>query len=142
MSLIKDTKYELEQIDFSEKSLKKFGITIGSILLIIGLYLTWKINFTTFISIISVIGFLLIAFGIFAPKSLSNIYKYWMMFALILGWFVSRIILAILFYLVIAPIGIVTKILGKDFLRIFNKSKIYSFWIKKDNSINNIEKMY
>lgn len=57
MSLIKDTKYELEQIDFSEKSLKKFGITIGSILLIIGLYLTWKINFTIFISIISVIGF-------------------------------------------------------------------------------------
>ncbi|MBK8944291.1 MAG: hypothetical protein IPM32_03370 [Ignavibacteriae bacterium] len=142
MSLIKDTKYELEQIDFSEKSLKKFGITIGSILLIIGLYFTWKITPNIFLTIISIIGILLFVLGITNPKKLSKVYKYWMIFALILGWFVSRIILTILFYIIIAPIGIVTKILGKDFLRISNKSKLDSFWLKKDNSIKNIEKMY
>lgn len=142
MSLIKDTKYELEQIDFSEKSLRKFGLTIGILLILIGIFFIWKLGINIFLIIFSFLGFLLFLFGIINPKSLSFIYKYWMIFSLILGWFVSRIILTILFYLIITPIGIVTKILGKDFLRISDKTKLNSFWILKDNSTKNIEKMY
>jgi hypothetical protein len=142
MSLIKDIKYELDEIDFSKKSLRKFGISIGLIFILIGIYFIWKTSISVFLILLSSTGILLFLFGFINPKSLLKIYKYWMMFALILGWFVSRIILTILFYFVITPIGIAAKLLGKNFLNLSKNSKKTSFWIQKNNLLQNIEKMY
>ena len=142
MSLIKDTKYELGQIDFSERSLKKFGLTIGLIFLAIGLVFIWKNSIQIHSIFFILIGLYLTIFGILLPKKLSIIYKYWMILALVLGWFVSRIILTILFFLIITPIGYTMKILGKDILNISNKKNTTSFWILKNSSYKNLEKMF
>jgi hypothetical protein len=39
-----------------------------------------------------------------------------MTLAVIMGWFMTRVILTILFFLVVTPIGIVARIAGKRFL--------------------------
>ena len=43
-----------------------------------------------------------------------------MTFAVILGWFMTRLILSILFYIIITPIGLIARIIGKDFLNTKN----------------------
>ena len=75
---------ELNSIKSSSKELKNFGVTIGFILLMIGVFL-FVIEKDLFIYFFS-IGLILIIIGGIAPVILRPIYKIWMIFAVIIGW--------------------------------------------------------
>lgn len=142
MSWIKDVSYELSKLDFSVKSLRKFGITVGGIFVLIGLWFLDQNIFEVTKYILLVVGIILLLGGLFSPKKLNNIYKVWMGFAFVLGWVMSRVILSVLFVFVITPIGFLAKIFGKEFLDIkFNDNKS-SYWIPKESKDTNYEKMY
>ena len=126
---------ELNSIKSSRKDLKNFGFAIGCILLIIGLFLfvRGKDLFVYFFSI----GSILIILGGITPFILKPIYKIWMIFAVIIGWIMTRIILSVLFFSIITIIGLFTRLLGKDFLNL--KTKINeSYWNvrNKENELN------
>jgi hypothetical protein len=53
-------------------------------------------------------------FALFVPASLMLLYKPWMKFAEVAQWVNTRIILLLLFYLLILPIGLLRRLLGKD----------------------------
>jgi len=55
-----------------------------------------------------------------------------MTLALLLGWFTSRVILTILFYLVLTPIGFIAKIFGKKFLSLKIDDGAKSYWEKRE----------
>ena len=48
------------------------------------------------------------------PRSLTWIYKGWMLLGHVLGWINTRIILGFIFYVLVTPTGIVRRWLGKD----------------------------
>lgn len=139
MSWIKDVLHELNSLDLSKRSLRKFGITIGIILIVISI-LFWK-TVTLRVLFITTGGILFLS-GLIDPVNLKTSYKFWMGFAFALGWLVSRIILTILFIFVMIPIGILAKIFGKSFLDIKWKDGKDSYWIYKQNKIIDYEKMY
>ena len=56
-----------------------------------------------------------------------------MTFAVILGWVMTRVILGVVFYLIITPIGLITRLIGEDFLDL-NKKKLDSYWNYRDSS--------
>ena len=116
---------ELNSIKSSRKDLKNFGFAIGFILLIIGLFLfvREKDLFVYFFSI----GSILIILGGITPFILKPIYKIWMIFAVIIGWIMTRIILSVLFFSIITIIGLFTRLIGKDFLNLKSKSN-ESYW--------------
>ena len=116
---------ELNSIKSSRKDLKNFGFAIGFILLIIGLFLfvRGKDLFVYFFSI----GSILIILGGITPFILKPIYKVWMIFAVIIGWIMTRIILSVLFFSIITIIGLFTRLIGKDFLNLKSKSN-ESYW--------------
>ena len=64
------------------------------------------------------IGSILIILGGIAPILLKPFYKIWMIFAVIIGWIMTRIILSVLFFSIITIIGIFTRLIGKDFLNL------------------------
>ena len=65
-----------------------------------------------------------------------------MSIALFIGWIVSRIILAFLFFIVITPIGLIARLVRKEFLdKQFNNKKD-TYWIVKDNPEVNYKKMH
>ena len=110
-----------------EKSdLRKFGITIGLILLILAGYFFWKGNesFQLFL----IIGTILFALGIAIPAFLKPIYWVWIIFATILGWVMTRLILSLLFYVIITPIGLFPRLFGKQFLELKWKHSQQSYW--------------
>ena len=117
---------ELKLIKEDKRSLRKFGLTVGTVLLLICvvLFLFNKPSFVYF----GGIGLLLTLFGIALPNLLRLINKVWMTLAIILGWFMSRVILSILFYLIITPIGFFLKIIGKVPLNLKQDNSLSTYW--------------
>ncbi|MCB9210965.1 MAG: hypothetical protein H6609_16485 [Ignavibacteriales bacterium] len=142
MGWINDVKHELSQVDISKKSLRKFGITIGIIFILLASWFIYRNNFFIIRNIFLLIGSILLIFGLLKPQSLKNIYKIWMGLAFALGWVVSRIILSILFFFVLAPIGLLAKIFGAKFLDLDFKNRKNSYWVSAKNGNKNLEKMY
>ena len=121
---------EVKNIKSGKRELRQFGITIGIVLgLLGGLFLLREKNYYSYFFILS-IAFLFL--GLAAPNLLKPIQKIWMSLAILIGWFVTRAILIILFYLVVTPIGILAKMFGKYFLDIKFDRNAESYWITRE----------
>jgi len=119
-------KEEIENIKSGKKELRQFGFVIGGILFIIGVYLLYK-GKPAYPVLLS-LGFLIIILGLALPKILLPFQKVWMILAVVLGFIMTRVILSILFYFIITPIGFLAKVFGKPFLDLkFHDSK-NSYW--------------
>jgi len=117
---------EFKNIKSTKDELRKFGLTIGILLLLIALFI---FIFKASISIpLAVIGLLFIIFAIVLPVILLPLQKFWMALAIVLGWFSTRIILSIVFYLLLTPIKIIAKIFGKEFLELKIDKQAKSYW--------------
>lgn len=130
---------ELKNIKETPNDLRKFGITIGIVLLIIAAILFLNEKGTTLWFIIA--GTLLILTGLVYPNILKPFNKVWMGLAVILGFVMSRVILSFLFFLVLTPTALIAKIAGKKFLDIkMNNNNSGSYWIKRTNTQFSTEK--
>ena len=117
---------EIKNIRSEKSDLRKFGITFGLILLIIAGFLFWKEN--ELFQIILTIGVVLCVLGITLTVVLKPIYWMWMIFATVLGWIMTRVILCVLFYAILTPIGLILRLFGKQFLELkWNKTDI-TYW--------------
>ena len=122
---------EIKNIKSEKSDLRKFGITIGVILLIIAGFLFWKEKES--FQILLIIGVTFCILGIVIPFILKPIYWVWMIFATILGWIMTRVILSLLFYIIFTPIGLTLRFFGKQFLELrWDKSK-ESYWNFRTN---------
>jgi len=142
MSWISDVKHDLSKLDLTEKSLKKFGYTVGAVLIALYAWFFYRNHYEVFRTVLLVLGFLLLLGGFLFPKQLKGAYKVWMGLAFVLGWLVSRIILTILFFLVITPVGLLAKLAGKKFVDADVNKDSKSYWIKRDGSKVQYEKMF
>lgn len=142
MSWISDVNYEASKLEYSTKILRKFGITVGAIFGLFGIWFIYSKIFFTGQVVFIILGIFLILFGALFPKFLKGVYRYWMTAAFVLGWFVSRFLLTILFFMVLTPIALIAKLFKKEFLNLGYKQNQQSYWIKKTTSKINYEKMY
>lgn len=122
---------ELNNINSNNTEIKKFSKTIGITLLIISalLYYFESVNYIYFVGL----GVLIYALGYSFPILLIPLHKVWMGLSIILGFFMSRLILTILFYFIITPIALVAKIFGKDFLELKMDESKSSYWNYREN---------
>ena len=65
---------------------------------------------------------------------IKPIYKVWKGLASLIGEVITRIILGMIFFLVITPLGFILKLLGKDFLNLKKNKKMLTYWIPKEKS--------
>ncbi len=123
---------EIKNIKGSKSDWKKFGITMGIILTIIGLYLVWKKNdyFAYFFSVAAAFFTL----GLILPASLKYVYKAWMSMAVVMGFIMTKIIMVIIFYLIVTPIGLIASITGKKFLDMKIVPNANSYWLARDQA--------
>ena len=117
---------EIKNIKSEKSDLRKFGIAIGTIFLIVAGFFFWKENesFQLFLTI----GITLFAVGIVIPVILKPVYWVWMVFATVLGWFMTRVILSLLFYVILTPIGLIARLFGKQFLDLKQNHSQQSYW--------------
>ena len=109
---------------------RSFGIVFFIVFLFIALY---PITYSEDIRMWSlIISFIFIILGLLNSKILTPLNKLWFKFGVILGKIISPIIMGIIFFLVVTPIGLIMKVLGKDLLRLKFNKKDNTYWIEKN----------
>ncbi len=116
-----------DEIQSSKADLKKFGLTLGIVFGLLGAYFLWrgKSHAPYFLGASTFFLF----FGAYFPAFLKPVQKAWMTLALLMGWVMTRVILAIVFYLVITPIGFMIRLSGKDFMNRSFPRREDSYWL-------------
>jgi hypothetical protein len=115
--------------DIKISSNRSFGIVFFVVFLLIALYPIINEGELRIWSLIISINFLIL--GLLNSKILAPLNKIWFKFGIFLGKIVSPLVMGIIFFLVVTPIGLIMRLLGKDVLNLrYNKSK--SYWIEKN----------
>jgi hypothetical protein len=88
--------------------LRKFGLSVGGIFLVLAAISAWRGHVWP-PAVMGTVGALLFLPGLVAPRVLGPVERRWMVFAEALGRFNARIILSVLYYVLITPVGIVRR---------------------------------
>lgn len=106
---------EIPKLD--RTGLRRFGFSTGAIIAVLfGLALPWLFGFN-FPVWPWVVAAVLIVWGALAPSSLAPVYTTWMKLGLLLNKVVSPVVLGIVFFAVVTPIGAVMRLFGQDPLK-------------------------
>ena len=126
MTWFNEIKDEIKNIPAAEKDLRKFGLTLGIAFGALGGWFLWRQKgFALYVLGVSVF-FLLFTWCL--PKALKPVQKIWMGLAFAIGGVMTRVLLTAMFYLVITPIALVSKIFGKKFLDMTFRDNPESSW--------------
>ena len=109
---------------------RSFGIVFFIVFLLIAIYPLINQGEIRIWSLI--ISFLFLFFGLLNSKILTPLNKLWFRFGLFLGKIISPIIMGVIFFLVVTPIGLLMRFFGKDVLNLKLNKKKSSYWIEKD----------
>lgn len=92
---------------------RSFGLSVGTVLVLIGVALAWRGRVTR-AEIVGGIGAVLVVLGYLKPALLKWPSDAWWTLAAALGWFNARVLLSLAFFLVLTPLGLAWRVMGRD----------------------------
>ena len=118
---------------------KSFGILFFIIFLLVAF---WPLINSEFIRLWALgIASIFLVLGITNSKILTPIKKAWIKLGEILGKIIAPIVMGLIFFVIISPIGLLMRLVGKDVLNLkFNKND--SYWIKRAKNINTMKRQF
>jgi hypothetical protein len=108
---------------------RKFGWFFAAVSALLGAYAYWKV-WTEVATAALILSALFAAAALVAPQLLSPLNRLWYGLGLLLGKIVSPIVLGIIFFILITPISLITRLFGRDELKI-KKRCVDSYWIDR-----------
>lgn len=101
----------------THKELRTFGLLVGGIFLVIAV---WPMMFRSEAPRLWALGLgaSLVCLGAVIPRSLTHVHFAWMKVGELLGWINTRILLGLVFYGLITPMGLLMRLAGKDPMRL------------------------
>ncbi|MDP1853680.1 MAG: SxtJ family membrane protein [Candidatus Omnitrophota bacterium] len=119
--------------------LKEFGIALAGVLAVIALLpLVRKGHIRYWVACSSLI---ILALRLLVPTWLSPIYTLFLKMAHIVGKINSAILLSIIYYLLITPIGLIMRLLKQANFKKGLDRKAQTYWIKRDTALNDPKRM-
>ena len=109
---------------------KKFGWSFALIFIISFIYFLLT-NSILFASLCLSIAIIFALTTIFIHSALEPLNKAWFSMGLFLSKYMSPIVLSVIFFIIIVPVAIVTRLLGRDAL-FLRRRQVSSYWINKD----------
>jgi hypothetical protein len=121
-------RQEIHELKTGPRDLRKFGLMVGAVFVALGIlfllrhkasypFLLWP-------------GVFLILFGAVAPRVLKYPYIAWMSVAFTLGFVMARVLLTICFFLLVTPIALIGRLVGKDFLNRKLNRDATTYWVR------------
>ena len=121
---------EIRHLPTDVPALRNFGLAVGAVFLAIGGFLLWRdVSWGLYLIYI---GAPLVLLGALVPKVLKPVYLAWMTMAVVLGAFMTRVLLTLFFFLVITPVGLFFKLIGRDALHRKLDRDAATYWIDKE----------
>jgi hypothetical protein len=124
---------EIKKIPMDRKVLRNFGLLMACVLLLVGGWLWWK-SAAAWPWVFGAAA-LLAAIGLAVPAALKPFYKGWMILAVMMGWVMTRVVLTLVYYFVLTPIGFLGRVFGEQFLqlKIKRSGETTSYWIRRSD---------
>lgn len=110
---------------------RKFGLTIGTILIVLSVLPTILHHHPVRLWLM-VPGVAILVLGLVAPALLEPFNRLWFRFGLLLGRLTNPIVMGVLFFAVLVPIGWFLRLRGHDLLRLRRDDEAASYWIHRD----------
>ena len=130
----------MKKVSVKISSNRSFGFVFFVVFLVISLWpLKSQGDLRLWAFILSLIFLVL---GVLNSKFLTPLNKLWYKFGILLGTIVSPIVMGVVFFIVVTPIGLVMRFLGKDLLSI-NKNKLVStYWVNREKQNTTMKKQF
>lgn len=109
---------------------RTFGVSVGIAFLLLAGLLLWRERLAWAAGLLAV-GAILVLLALGAPRLLGPLNRCWMQLGMILHAFVTPVVMALLFYLTVTPVGLVMRLCGKDFVRLRIDRRAASYWIER-----------
>jgi hypothetical protein len=92
---------------------RSFGLSVGGVSIVIAALLLWR-GRTTRAEVVGIVGAVLVLGGALAPTLLKWPSDAWWAFAMLLGWINARVLLSLLFFVILSPLGLLWRVIGRD----------------------------
>ena len=109
---------------------KNFGIVFAAVFAIVGAYLFWTSGTITWWPFIVATAFIITAFAF--PRILHWPNFLWFKFGLLLGRIIAPLVMAVVYLVVMVPLGLLIRLFGKDLLRLELDPNADSYWIERE----------
>lgn len=131
--MLNTIRHELQALDMGRGALRSFGWLVGGVLLLIGGFILWRGGGdpSTVVYVLGGLGGVLVLFGTLLPLVLRPLYTVWMALALVLGFIMTRVLLTLVYFLLVLPIGLALRLAGKDLLDRTLDPAASSYWRRK-----------
>ena len=124
----------------SASSNRSFGIVFFVFFLIVAF---WPLKNGEDLRVWSlIISFIFLLLGLINSKILTPLNKLWFKLGIFLGNFISPIVMALVFFLVVTPTGIIMRLFGKNLLRINKMKNVKTYWIKIDKKNSSMRNQF
>lgn len=117
-----------------KKALRKFGFVMFGALLVVTGVVHWLNSFewSRTVDVLAIAAFLFLAFALVWPRALSPVEWIWMKLAMVLNYIMTRVLLSLVFFLAVTPIGLIFKALRKDLLGKRFDPDATTYWIEPE----------
>ena len=130
----------MEKNSVKISSNRSFGLLFFIVFLAISLWpLKSQEDLRLWAFILALIFFVL---GILNSKFLTPLNKLWMKFGIFLGSIISPFVMGVVFFMVVTPIGLIMRFLGKDLLRIKKSKFVSTYWISREKQNNTMKRQF
>ncbi len=109
-----------------------FGLTVGGILLLIAVVRTYLHGVGWLQPALGVIGLALVALGLIAPTDLSGLNRAWTRLGLILFRVVNPVVLGLVYFVVVMPLGLLIRTSRRDPLNLKFDPWAESYWVVRE----------
>ena len=129
-----------KHIPTEQSSPKSFGVVFSIVFLIVSLYPLINSEVLSIWALIVSVVFLLLAF--IAPNILSLPNKLWFKFGMLLGSIIAPIVMALVFFVIVLPTGLIMRLLDKDLLKQKIDKNAKSYWIERDEPMGSMKNQF
>ena len=145
--MLRTIRDEIRSLDTSPKALRQFGLVVGGVFVGIAVVMAWRHDWAlgSWTTGLGSIGSVLMILGLGVPRVLRPAYLVWMGLAVVLSFVMTRVLLTLVFVLVMLPISLVLRLIGKDLLDRRLDAEAASYWKPKtyaDDTAKRLEKYY
>ena len=127
-----------QEIKINKKNNITFGILFFIFFLIIGFFPLISAGIIRIWSVVLSLVFLIIT--IIRPNLFTFLNRSWIQFGIFLGKIISPIVMGLVFFFVVTPIGILVRILKKDVMGL--KRGATSYWINRKDKLQSMKKQF
>ena len=117
---------------------RKFGALFTVVFALLAIWVHPRGDTVFLRNVFLVIALAFLVLTLLLPKALAPLNRAWFAFGLLLGRFVSPIVLGAMFFLLITPVAVATRLFGRDALRLKRRTA-GSCWIERENDLPHAE---